>query len=87
MAPAQYGESVESLIDLQVDHMLSCCPELAKTEYIQRHDNAALHLHWKVCQIYKITTADKWNEDKLETVVKTNRQRFCGICQFTLIEK
>ncbi|CAH3168323.1 unnamed protein product [Porites lobata] len=73
--------------DESVDHMLSGCPELAKTEYIQKHDNATLHIHWKVCQIYKITTADKLCEDKPETVVKTKRQRFCGICQFTLSEK
>ena len=45
--------------DESVDHVISGCPELAKTEYIQRHDNTASYIHWKVCQSYDIKTNDK----------------------------
>ena len=29
-----------------VDHIVSGCEVLAKTEYISRHNNAAAYLHW-----------------------------------------
>ncbi len=45
-----------------IDHIVSGCPELAKTEYIQRHNKAAAYLHWTICGEYKIKTADKWYE-------------------------
>lgn len=51
--------------DESVDHIISGCPELAKTEYIQRHDNAADYIHWKVCQSYNIKTTEKWYDYKL----------------------
>ena len=28
-----------------IDHILAGCPELAKTEYIKRHNNAAANMH------------------------------------------
>ena len=31
-----------------VDHLVSGCPELAKTEYLQRHNKAAAYLHWTI---------------------------------------
>jgi len=37
-----------------VDHLVSGCPELAKTEYIQRHNKAAAYLHWTICKHYNI---------------------------------
>ena len=33
-----------------VDHIVSGCEVLAKTEYISRHDKAAAYLHWNICQ-------------------------------------
>ena len=45
--------------DKSVDHIISVCPELGKDEYIQRHDNVASYIHWKVCQNYNIMTATK----------------------------
>ena len=32
--------------DKTIDHLVSGCPELAKTEYIHRHNKAAAHMHW-----------------------------------------
>ena len=37
-----------------IDHLISGCPELAKTEYIHRHNKAAAHMHWKICQEFGI---------------------------------
>ena len=37
-----------------IDHLVSGCPELAKTEYIHRHNKAAAHMHWKICQEFGI---------------------------------
>ena len=59
--------------DESIDHVISGCPELAKTEYIQRHDNAASYIHWKVCQSYDIKTTDKWYDHKPDTVVENEQ--------------
>ena len=56
--------------DESVDHIICGCPELAKNEYIQRHDSTASYIHWKVSQNYNIMTADRWYEHKPETVAK-----------------
>ena len=59
--------------DESVDHVISGCPELGKTEYIQRHDNAASYLHCKVCQSYDIKATSKWYDHLPDTVVE-NKQ-------------
>ena len=59
--------------DESVDHIISGCPELAKTEYIQRHDKAADYIHWKVCQSYNIKTTEKWYDYKPETVAENEQ--------------
>ena len=51
-----------------VDHIVSGCPELAKSEYIHRHNKAAAYIHWHICQHYNIKTKDKWYEHEPETV-------------------
>ena len=56
--------------DESIDHILAGCPELAKTEYIKRHNNAAAYMHWKILQYYNIKTADKWCEHQPETVTE-----------------
>ena len=56
--------------DESIDHILAGCPELAKTEYIKRHNNAAAYMHWKILQYYNIKTADKWYEHQPETVTE-----------------
>ena len=43
-------------------HILSSCPELAKTEYIQRHNKATADIHFKAFQHYNILVLDKWYE-------------------------
>ena len=51
-----------------VDHIVSGCEVLAKTEYISRHDKAAAYLHWNICQVHDIEIIDKWYEHKPESV-------------------
>lgn len=45
----------------------------AKMENIQRHNNAASYIHWKVCQSYNIKTTDKWYVLKPEIVVENEQ--------------
>ena len=56
--------------DETIDHIVSGCPELAKTEYIHRHDKAASYIHWKVCHNYNIKTSEKWYDNEPETVTE-----------------
>ena len=51
-----------------VDHIVSGCEVLAKTEYISRLDKAAPHLHWNICQDHDIEVIDKWYEHTPESV-------------------
>ena len=56
--------------DETIDHIVSGCPELAKTEYIHRHNKAAAYMHWKVCHNYNIQTSEKWYDHEPETVTE-----------------
>ena len=51
----------------------SGCPELAKTEYIKRHNNAAAYMHWKILKHYNIKANDKWYEHQPETVTENGK--------------
>ncbi len=46
---------------------------LAKTEYTQRHNKAAVYPHWKICKEYKSKTANKWYEHQPDTVTEKKR--------------
>ena len=43
-----------------IDHIVSGCPELAKTEYIARHDKVAAYIHWEICKKYGLETPSQW---------------------------
>ena len=53
-----------------VDHIISGCPELAKTDYLERHNKAATYIHWKACQHHSIEVPERWYEHKPETVTE-----------------
>lgn len=53
-----------------IDHLISGCPELAKTEYIQRHNKAAAYLHWTICKHYNIKVQDKHYDHEPATVTE-----------------
>ena len=56
--------------DKSIDRILAGCPELAKAEYIKKHNNPAAYMHWKILQFYDIQTTDKWYEHKPDTVTE-----------------
>ena len=45
-----------------VDHIISGCPVLAKTNYLERHNKAAAYIHWRACQHYRIEVPEMWYE-------------------------
>ena len=53
-----------------VDHIISGCPELAKTDYLEKHNKAAAYIHCKACQHYSIEVPQRWYEHKPETVTE-----------------
>ena len=54
------------------DHLVSGCPELAKTEYIHRHNKAAAHMHWKICKEFGIEVKERWYEHEPKTVTEND---------------
>ena len=58
------------------------CPELAKTEYLHRHDKAASYLHWNICKELNINAEEKWYEHEPQTVTEKDNITICGICQY-----
>ena len=53
-----------------VDHIVSGCSKFAQKEYKRRHDCVARALHWDLCRMYDIQTAQKWYEHQPEGVVE-----------------
>jgi len=43
-----------------IDHIVAGCPELAKTEYLHRHNKAATYLHWNICKEFNINIKSNW---------------------------
>ena len=63
-----YGEDVNpkcricGLWDENVRHLASGCEELAKRQYVIRHDNMGKRVHWELCRKYGIECGEKWYE-------------------------
>ena len=57
-----------------VDHIVSRCPELAKAEYIHRHNKAAAYLHWKICRHYNIETTGEWYKHQPTMVTENDKK-------------
>ena len=53
-----------------IDHMVSGCPTIVNTDYLQRHDRVAKFIHWTLCKYYEMPHTGKWYEHTLEPVVK-----------------
>ena len=58
-----------------IDHIVAGCPELAKTEYLHRHDKAASYLHWNICKELNINVEEKWYEPETQTVTERSSRR------------
>ena len=55
-----------------IDHLVSGCPELAKTEYTRRHNKAAAPMHWKVCKEFCIELKERCYEHEPRTVTEND---------------
>ena len=56
-----------------IDHLVSGCSTLAKSEYIIRHNKVAQYIHWKVCQHYDMEVNNKWYEHQTEPVMENSK--------------
>ena len=66
-----------------IDHIVAGCPELAKTEYLHRHDKAASYLHWNICKELNINVEEKWYEHEPQTITERDDITILyGICQY-----
>ena len=41
-------------------HLASGCGELAKRQYLIRHDGMGKRVHWELCKKYEIECAERW---------------------------
>ena len=64
----QYNETV--------DHIVSGCPVLAKSEFMQRHDKAASYIHLKISKAFSLPVTDKWYNYNSETVFGNDQVTF-----------
>ena len=55
------------------DIVSSGFPVLAKSEFMQRHDQAASYMHWKICKAFSLPVADKWYNYNPETVINNGQ--------------
>ena len=56
-----------------IHHIVVGCPQLAKTEYLHRHNKAATCLHWNICKEMNIDTSEKWSEQEPQTVTDKDK--------------
>ena len=49
-----------NVYDETIDHIVSGCPVLAKSEFIQRHDKAASYMQWKICKAFGLPVTKNW---------------------------
>ena len=56
-----------------IDHIVSGCPLLMKSEFMQRQDQAASYMHWKICKSFSLSVADKWYDHNQETVISNGQ--------------
>ena len=80
------GQQVESKCRTQheetLDHIVSGCEELTKTEYISRHNKATAYLHWSICKDHDIEIRDKWYnraQAKLKTVMHNKDNNYITV--------
>ena len=71
-----------------MDHIVSGCEVLAKTEYISRHNNAVAYLHWSIFKIMmsRLQTTGTNTHQRLWCTRKTTTSPICRTCQSILVE-
>ena len=66
--------------DETIDHLVSGCPELAKTEYIHRHNKAAAHMHWRICEEFGTKVKDGMSMNP-RLSPRMTASLLCGTCR------
>ena len=56
-----------------IDHLVSACPTLAKSEYLVRHNKVAQYIHWKVYQHYGIEVNKNWYQHEVTPVAENEK--------------
>ena len=59
-----------------VKHVASGCTQLAKKQYMIRHDKMGSRIHWELCKKYGIECPDKWFNHLPSSVCSTNDGSF-----------
>lgn len=54
-----------------IDHLISSCPQLAKKEFIERHDKMCNYIHHTICQAFQIPANEKWYIHSPTPVINT----------------
>ena len=69
-----------------VDHIISGCPELAKTDYLERHNKAATYIHWKACASITVLKSQRGGMNTSpRRLPKIKKSQFSGICRYIRI--
>ena len=53
-----------------IDHLVSGCPILAPTEYLNRHDRLGQYIHWCLCKNFCLPHERNCSEQKPPKVVE-----------------
>ena len=53
-----------------IDHVVSGCPLLAPTEYLNRNDRLSQYIHWCLCKNFVLPHKSSWWEHKPPKVIK-----------------
>ena len=53
-----------------IQHIISGCPKIVTTEYLQRDDWIAKLLRWTLCNYYEISHTEKWYQHAPESEVE-----------------
>ena len=76
-----YGEEVDPKCRLcgqweeTVMHLASGCDNLARKQYMIRHDNVGRRVHWELCKKYDVECCERWYEHEPESVVASRNGR------------
>ena len=53
------------------DHIISACPAIFNTEYLQRNDRVAKFIHWTLCKTFNLSHTKKWYEHTPQPVIES----------------
>ena len=59
--------------DKTIDHIVSGCPVLGKSEFIQRYDKAATYMQQKICKAFSLPITDNWYDHNPDAIVSKDQ--------------